>query len=64
VPTSDHKTAIEVELERLESKLRMVQLALEILTGVCAALPDPPGLDATTGEGGADSEDHGRYLTP
>ncbi|KIM47544.1 hypothetical protein M413DRAFT_62872 [Hebeloma cylindrosporum] len=40
-PKSDHKTAIEVELELLESKLRTVQLALEILTGTCATLPDP-----------------------
>jgi hypothetical protein len=31
----------EVELERLENKLRAIQLALEILTGVCATLPDP-----------------------
>ncbi|KIM88980.1 hypothetical protein PILCRDRAFT_813980 [Piloderma croceum F 1598] len=40
-PKSDHKTASELELERLESKLRTVQLALQILTGVCATLPDP-----------------------
>jgi hypothetical protein len=46
-PKSDHKTAIEVELELLESKLRTVQLALEILTGTCATLPDPePDLPA------------------
>ncbi|KAI0714810.1 ARM repeat-containing protein [Earliella scabrosa] len=40
-PKSDHKTASEVELERLEARLRTVQLALEILTGMCATLPDP-----------------------
>ncbi|KAH9950943.1 ARM repeat-containing protein [Amylocystis lapponica] len=33
--------AKEVDLERLETQLRTVQLALEILTGVCATLPDP-----------------------
>jgi hypothetical protein len=38
---SDHKTTIEVELEGLENKLRTVQLALEILTGACATLPEP-----------------------
>ena len=38
---TDHKTPSEIELERLEAKLRTVQLALEILTGVCATLPDP-----------------------
>lgn len=40
-PKSDHKSTIEVELELLEAKLRTVQLALEILTGTCATLPDP-----------------------
>ncbi|KAF8910080.1 armadillo-type protein [Gymnopilus junonius] len=40
-PKSDHKSAIELELELLESKLRTVQLSLEILTGTCATLPDP-----------------------
>lgn len=28
-------------MERIENKLRTVRLALEILTGVCATLPDP-----------------------
>jgi hypothetical protein len=41
MPNSDHKTTAEVELDRLENELRTVQLALEILTGVCATLPDP-----------------------
>jgi hypothetical protein len=46
VPKSDLKTAVEIELDRLENQLRTVQLALEILTGVCATLPDPePGED-------------------
>ncbi|KAI0652564.1 ARM repeat-containing protein [Trametes meyenii] len=40
-PKSDHKTPSELELERLETQLRTVQLALEILTGMCATLPDP-----------------------
>ncbi|KAL6304032.1 ARM repeat-containing protein [Sparassis latifolia] len=40
-PKSDHKTPSEIELERLEVKLRTVQMTLEILTGVCATLPDP-----------------------
>ncbi|KAL0068606.1 hypothetical protein AAF712_004322 [Marasmius tenuissimus] len=40
-PKSDHKSSHEVELEQLEGKLRSIQLALEILTGVCATLPDP-----------------------
>ncbi|KAJ7076033.1 armadillo-type protein [Mycena belliarum] len=40
-PKSDHKSQPEVELERLEGRLRTVQLTLEILTGACATLPDP-----------------------
>ncbi|KAF5366940.1 hypothetical protein D9757_010836 [Collybiopsis confluens] len=38
---TDHKSQHELELEQIESDLRTVQLALEILTGVCATLPDP-----------------------
>jgi hypothetical protein len=40
-PGSDHRSEIELALEKLEDQLRTVQLALEILTGVCATLPDP-----------------------
>jgi len=40
-PDSDHKSPIELQLDALESKLRAVQLSLEILTGMCATLPDP-----------------------
>ncbi|THH20509.1 hypothetical protein EW146_g865 [Bondarzewia mesenterica] len=41
LPQSDHKSDIEMELQRIETKLRTVQLSLEILTNVCATLPDP-----------------------
>lgn len=58
-PKSDHKSTAEIELERLEGKLRTVQLALEILTGACATLPDPePDVDGAVGEGD-DEEDEG-----
>ncbi|KAI9066451.1 ARM repeat-containing protein [Trametes sanguinea] len=53
-PKSDHKTPSELELERLETRLRTVQLALEILTGMCATLPDP---EVFSGSAGADGED-------
>ncbi|KAI0368910.1 ARM repeat-containing protein [Pilatotrama ljubarskyi] len=53
-PKSDHKTPSELELERLETRLRTVQLALEILTGMCATLPDP---EIFSGAPGADSQD-------
>ena len=58
-PKSDHKTEYEADLERLESTLRTVQLALEILTGVCATLPDP-GPEAAEEEGA--EEDDGMCL--
>ena len=40
VPGSDHKSPNELEAERIEAQLRTVQLALEILSGICASLPD------------------------
>ncbi|PPQ64078.1 hypothetical protein CVT24_008891 [Panaeolus cyanescens] len=54
-PQSDHKSDIERDLEGLEAKLRTVQLALEILTGACATLPDvEPGLPADQEDGDDD----------
>lgn len=41
VPKSDHKSPTELEFEKVENRLRTVQLALEILTGAYATLPDP-----------------------
>jgi hypothetical protein len=55
-PQSDHKTDIERQLDALESRLRTVQLSLEILTGVCATLPDPE-TDTVPDEEGAEDED-------
>jgi hypothetical protein len=58
-PKSDHRSDTEVELDRLENKLRTVQLALEILTGVCATLPDPdPISEVQEGEPDAEDEDN------
>ncbi|KZS92874.1 ARM repeat-containing protein [Sistotremastrum niveocremeum HHB9708] len=50
---TDHKTPQERELDLIEQKLKNVQLALEILTGVCAALPDP---SAVTEEAANDND--------
>lgn len=58
-PKSDHKSSSEVELERLEKKLRSVQLALEVMTGVCATLPEP---EPDMAEEAAD-EDDGSFIT-
>ncbi|QRW22289.1 ARM repeat-containing protein [Rhizoctonia solani] len=41
LPKSDDKSPAEILLERIERRLRVLQLSLEILTGVCAQLPDP-----------------------
>ncbi|KAI5898062.1 ARM repeat-containing protein [Schizophyllum commune H4-8] len=49
-PKSDHQSAAEVELGQLEAKLRTLQLALEILTGTCATLPDPEPEEHPTGD--------------
>ncbi|KAF8665307.1 hypothetical protein AX16_000327 [Volvariella volvacea WC 439] len=54
-PGTDHISPSERQLEELEAKLRTVKLGLEILTGVCATLPDPD-LD-TDGPDGKGDED-------
>ncbi|KAG6919037.1 hypothetical protein DXG01_009747 [Tephrocybe rancida] len=57
-PGSDHKSTEEIELARLETILRTAQLALEILTGVCATLPDPKSqLPEKEGEEGGSDDD-------
>ncbi|KAG6842438.1 hypothetical protein C0991_007568 [Blastosporella zonata] len=58
-PGSDHKSAEEIDLARLEMTLRTVQLALEILTGLCATLPDPTsqGSEKEVEEGGSDDDE-------
>ncbi|KAG8799806.1 hypothetical protein FRC16_004319 [Serendipita sp. 398] len=38
---SDHKSQADVDLERTEAELRVVKLALELITGICAELPEP-----------------------
>lgn len=63
-PKSDHKSLVEIELESLEAKLRTVQLALEVLTGACATLPDPESgvdVDAKVDEEEDDDADGGLY---
>ncbi|EJD54408.1 ARM repeat-containing protein [Auricularia subglabra TFB-10046 SS5] len=41
VPKSDDRSPAEIELDTIEGRLRTVQLSLELLTGICATLPDP-----------------------
>jgi hypothetical protein len=41
LPKSDHKSPAELTLEHVERRLRVLQLSLEILTGVCARIPEP-----------------------
>lgn len=55
-PRSDYKPPIELGLERFENRLRTVQLGLEILTSVCATLPDSE-VPHEDGAGGEENED-------
>ncbi|KAH8094732.1 ARM repeat-containing protein [Cristinia sonorae] len=57
-PKSDHKSPVELELERIELRLRTLQLSLEILTGICATLPDPEPVQENT-ETPQEDEDNG-----
>ncbi|QRV94785.1 ARM repeat-containing protein [Ceratobasidium sp. AG-Ba] len=45
LPKSDDKSPAEMILERIERRLRVLQLALEILTGICAQMPDPEPIE-------------------
>jgi hypothetical protein len=38
---SDHRSHAELELERIESELRVLKMAIELITGICAELPEP-----------------------
>lgn len=40
-PKSDHRSPVQIELEKVETRLRTLQLTLEILTSTCATLSDP-----------------------
>lgn len=53
-PKNDHKSPAEIQLEKLERRLRTVELAIEILTGVSATLPDPEPEDD---QGAEDAQD-------
>jgi len=58
-PRSDHRFPIELELERFENQLRTIQLGLEILTSVCATLPDSeiPPEDGSDEDGDGEMEE-------
>ena len=59
-PKSDHKSPVELEFECFENRLRTIQLGLEILTSVCATLPDseiPPEDDEEDEEDGEEMDD-------
>ncbi|KAI0686648.1 armadillo-type protein [Cytidiella melzeri] len=53
-PKTDHQSHTEVELAQLERKLRTVELALQILTGFCATLPEPEPVE----DGGDEDEEY------
>ena len=56
-PKADHKSPTEMALDRIEAKLRNVQLSLEILTGICATLPDPEEVEDEDGDDPENDED-------
>jgi len=60
IPKSEDKSPTELEFERFENRLRTVQLGLEILTSVCATLPDseipPEGDDGVEEEEGLEMD--------
>lgn len=64
MPKSDHRTPSERELERIEARLRNVQLSLEILTGLSATLPDPEPQNEEDEEVNGDDEDGGFCACP
>ena len=51
-PKPDHRTPEEIELEKIERRLRAVQMSLEILTSICASLPDPESMGDDDDDGG------------
>ncbi|KAI6120694.1 ARM repeat-containing protein [Pisolithus croceorrhizus] len=63
VPKSDHKSPTELEFEKVENRLRTVQLALEILTGAYATLPDPVTGAEPDEEDGEEIEDGDGNMT-
>ncbi|PVG00960.1 ARM repeat-containing protein [Serendipita vermifera] len=38
---SDHRSHAELELDRIESELRVLRMTIELITGICAELPEP-----------------------
>ncbi|EJU02575.1 ARM repeat-containing protein [Dacryopinax primogenitus] len=62
-PGNDHLTEEEQELEGIERRLRTLLMALEVLAGVCAVLPDEVPLATETEEAGMD-EDMDEDLPP
>lgn len=64
MPRSDHRTPSERELERIEARLRNVQLSLEILTGLSATLPDPELQNEEDEQVDGDDEDGGFCACP
>lgn len=63
-PKLDHRSTAEIELDRIERKLRTIQQSLEILTGVCTTLPDPePAPEADSGEDDMGDGDEGTFCS-
>ncbi|CAE7053584.1 unnamed protein product, partial [Rhizoctonia solani] len=61
LPKSDDKSPAELILERIERRLRVLQLSLEILTGVCAQLPDPEPIAEEIADEDEDMDEEGEF---
>ncbi|CAE6442616.1 hypothetical protein ACGC1H_007560 [Rhizoctonia solani] len=61
LPKSDDKSPAELVLERIERRLRVLQLSLEILTGVCAQLPDPEPITEEIVDDDEDMDGEGEF---
>jgi hypothetical protein len=48
--TSDHRSNSGIALDRIESELRAVKLALELITSICAELPESSNLEEIENE--------------
>ncbi|CUA76366.1 HEAT repeat-containing protein 3 [Mus musculus] [Rhizoctonia solani] len=61
LPKSDDKSPAEMVLERIERRLRVLQLSLEILTGVCAQLPDPEPVTEDMADDDEEMDEQGEF---
>jgi len=60
---SDHKSTADIEFEWIETEIRTVKLALELITAICAELPEPDDADEETIEEEEEEEEEGDWFS-